>query len=128
MQVQVSICYLSVMTAMYNLSNSLQAMKSSLFLNQHLSNSREALSKHMMCCTCCKCLIRKISLAEEKSFGLSLLQTSRKYNIRNSWKHAGKGGKDKKTAEGKDLKQRDSLRKHGNVTQANVFGHIFRVK
>lgn len=44
---------------------------------------------------------KEVSLAEEKYFGSSLLEISRKYNLRNSWKHPGNSRKDKKNAEGK---------------------------
>lgn len=61
-----------VMIGMYDLRNSLQAMKSCTFLNQHLSNSREVMSKDKLCCTCCKCLIKSFT-GREKCFGSSLL-------------------------------------------------------
>jgi len=47
---------------------------------------------------------KEVSMAEEKWFGSSLLQTLRKYNISNSCKHPGKSRKDKKNAEGKGPK------------------------
>lgn len=47
---------------------------------------------------------KEVSPADKKCFSSNLFQTSRKYNVRNSWRHPNNRRKGKKIAEGKGPK------------------------
>lgn len=75
-------------------------MKSNLALDQPLSNSIDMINMgHVLHAKMPN--MTEVSLAEQNWFGSSLLQTSKKYNIRISLKKSSNSGKDKKNAKEK---------------------------